>query len=36
VIHKDGAIGIEDTWTRTNDGMECLTMGNKFPKITEW
>jgi len=36
VIYENGAIGIEDTWTRTNDGMECLTMGNKFPKITEW
>ena len=36
VIHKDGAIGIEDTWTRTKDGMDCLTMGSKFPAITEW
>ncbi len=36
VIYENGAIGIEDTWTRTSDGMECLTMGDKFPKITEW
>ena len=36
VINKDGAIGIEDTWTRTKDGMDCLTMGSKFPAITEW
>jgi len=36
VIHEDGAIGIEDTWTRTKDGMDCLTMGSKFPAITEW
>ena len=36
VIHENGAIGIEDTWTRTKDGMDCLTMGSKFPAITEW
>ena len=36
VIYKDGAIGIEDTWVRTENGMECLTMGKKFPAITEW
>ena len=36
VIHKDGAIGIEDTWSRTKNGMICLTMGDKFSAITEW
>ncbi len=36
VIYKDGAIGIEDTWHRTENGMICLTMGDKFPAITEW
>ena len=36
VIYKDGAIGIEDTWFRTENGMECLTMGKKFSAITEW
>ena len=36
VIYKDGAIGIEDTWVRTENGMECLTMGKKFSAITEW
>ena len=36
VIHSDGAIGTEDTWVRVNDGMECLTMGDSFPMLTEW
>jgi Xaa-Pro aminopeptidase len=36
VIHKEGAIGIEDTWVRTKQGMICLTMGDEFPRITEW
>jgi Xaa-Pro aminopeptidase len=36
VIHADGAIGIEDTWVRTSDGMECLTAGVEFPRISEW
>ena len=36
VIHSDGAIGTEDTWVRTDEGMECLTSGADFPLITEW
>ena len=36
VIHSDGAIGTEDTWARVSDGMECLTMGDSFPMLTEW
>ena len=36
VIHTDGAIGTEDTWLRTDDGMECLTAGDKVPLHQEW
>ncbi len=36
VIHSDGAIGTEDTWVRTDEGMECLTSGADFPLVTEW
>ena len=36
VIYPDGAIGTEDTWVRGKDGMECLTMGDSFPMLTEW
>ena len=36
VIYHDGAIGNEDTWFRTSDGMECLTAGDSFPIHTEW
>ncbi len=36
VIHPSGAIGTEDTWVRSGDGMECLTMGDSFPMLTEW
>ena len=36
VIYPDGAIGTEDTWFRSKDGMECLTMGDSFPMFTEW
>ena len=36
VIYPDGAIGTEDTWFRSKDGMECLTMGDSFPVFTEW
>ena len=36
VVFEDGAIGIEDTWVRSREGMECLTAGNAFPKLTEW
>ena len=36
VIHRDGAIGIEDTWVRTAEGMECLTSGVSLPKLIQW
>jgi len=36
VIYSEGAIGVEDTWVRGADGMECLTMGESFPLLTEW
>jgi len=36
VIYPDGCIGTEDTFVRTKDGMECLTMGNSFPLLTNW
>ena len=36
VVYPDGAIGTEDTWARGADGMECLTMGESFPMLTEW
>ena len=36
VIYDSGAIGTEDTFTRTADGMECLTMGDSWGLLTEW
>ena len=36
VIHPDGAIGVEDCWVRTTDGMSCLSSGDDFPLWTEW
>jgi Xaa-Pro dipeptidase len=36
VIHPDGAIGVEDCWVRTSDGMSCLSSGDNFPLWTEW
>ena len=36
LVFEDGAIGIEDTWVRSTEGMECLTAGNKLPHLTEW
>ena len=36
VIYPDGCIGTEDTFVRTKDGMECLTMGDSFPLLTNW
>ena len=36
VIHPDGAIGVEDCWVRTEDGMSCLSSGEDFPLWTEW
>jgi hypothetical protein len=36
VIFSDGAIGVEDSWLRTEDGMECLTAGEDIPLHQEW
>lgn len=36
VIYSDGSVGVEDTWVRTSDGMECLTAGDELPILTEW
>ena len=36
VIHPDGAIGVEDCWVKTDDGMSCLSSGENFPLWTEW
>lgn len=36
VIYDSGAIGTEDTFARTQDGMECLTMGDSWGLLTEW
>ena len=36
VIYDSGAIGTEDTFARTPDGMECLTMGDSWDLLTEW
>jgi Xaa-Pro aminopeptidase len=35
-LYEDGAIGTEDTYARTSDGMECLTMGDSWELMTEW
>ena len=36
VIYDNGCIGTEDTFVRTRNGMEYITMGDKFPFITDW
>jgi len=36
VIYDNGCIGTEDTFVRTRNGMEYITMGDKFPLITDW
>ena len=36
VIHDDGAIGMEDCWVRTEEGMSCLSSGEHFPLLTTW
>lgn len=36
VIYPDGAIGVEDSWVRTENGMECLTAGDLIPLHQEW
>ena len=36
VIYDNGCVGTEDTFVRTRNGMEYVTMGDKFPFITDW
>jgi Xaa-Pro dipeptidase len=36
VIHDDGAIGMEDCWVRTENGMEALSSHTDFPLLTTW
>ncbi|MEE2759484.1 MAG: M24 family metallopeptidase [Candidatus Thermoplasmatota archaeon] len=36
VIYPDGAIGVEDCWVRTDDGISCLSSGSDFPMYTQW
>ena len=36
VIYPDGAIGLEDSWVRTDNGMECMTAGDLIPLHQEW
>ena len=36
VVFGDGAVGIEDTWVATKDGLKCLTGGTGLPSHMEW
>lgn len=36
VIYPDGVIGVEDSWARSGEGMECLTAGDSIPLHQEW
>ena len=36
VIHPEGAIGVEDCWVRTSEGLSCLSSGDDFPMYTLW
>ena len=36
VIFSEGAVGIEDCWVRSENGLECLSSGNSFASWTEW
>ena len=35
-VFDDGAIGIEDTWVATKNGLSCLTGGSRLPYHMEW
>ena len=35
VVYADGAIGTEDTWYCTKEGLKCLTGGSDIPDYTE-
>ena len=36
VVHQEGCIGSEDTWTRDEDGLRPLTAGGAWPWVTTW
>ena len=36
VVHMEGCIGIEDTWTRTEEGLRRITAGESLPWHIEW
>ena len=36
VVHVDGSIGTEDTWTRDSEGMRPITADGAIPWLTEW
>ncbi|MEE3083456.1 MAG: M24 family metallopeptidase [Candidatus Thermoplasmatota archaeon] len=35
VVFSNGAIGVEDCWARTSEGMQCLSSGTDFPLWSE-
>ena len=36
VVYPNGVIGLEDSWVRTENGMECMTAGDLIPLHQEW
>ena len=36
VVYPEGSIGTEDTWVRTDDGMQNISMGDSWSHIMEW
>jgi Xaa-Pro dipeptidase len=36
VVHNDGSIGTEDTWVRTQDGLEPITADADLPWLIYW
>lgn len=36
VVHNDGSIGTEDTWVRTEEGVEPITADADLPWLIEW
>ena len=36
VVYPEGSIGSEDTWVRTEGGMQPITAGAAFHWVTEW
>ena len=36
VVHNDGSIGTEDTWVRTEEGLEPITADADLPWLIEW